>query len=145
MFGDVNMHSYRMGSMRLTIHLWNSAGPGCRDKCLTTCPEFRLKIEVFETNITKVCTEFHKDKAKTAPPVSKKAVTTQTSIILEEEEQFTTPTITKIGPCTIKKIGTQRLLTNPEWSLKLVEMGMQLNASDIWLECAQFLRTSFMD
>ncbi|KAF4787670.1 hypothetical protein TURU_168067 [Turdus rufiventris] len=53
MFGDVNMHSYRMGSMRLTIHLWNSAGPGCHDKCLTTCPEFRLKIEVFETNITK--------------------------------------------------------------------------------------------
>lgn len=124
-------------------------GPGCCDKCLTTCPEFRLKIEEcaakkfnFDFNITQYCTEFHKTKAKPTPPVSKRDVTIQTPTISEEP---VIPLITKIGPYAIKKTRIQRLLTNPEWSLKRVEMAMQVNASAIRPECAPFLKNPFMD
>lgn len=127
-------------------------GSGCCDKCLTTCPEFRLKIERcavkgfdLNFNITQYCTKFHKIKAKSTPPVSERAIIIQTPIISKEKEQPVIPTITKIGPYAIKKTRIQKLLTNPEWSLKQVEMGMQVNASAIRPECAPFLKIPFMD
>ncbi|RMB89189.1 hypothetical protein DUI87_34451 [Hirundo rustica rustica] len=44
--------------------------------------------------------------------------------IPEVEEQIT-PVVTKIGPYAIKKTGVQKLIVNPKWSLKRVEMGVQ--------------------
>ncbi|RMC20476.1 hypothetical protein DUI87_01326 [Hirundo rustica rustica] len=96
-------------------------------------------------NITQVCTEYHEDKARTTPIMPKKAVLTQRPVIPEVEEKPIVPIVTRIGPYAIKKMGIQRLLVNPEWSLKQVEMGVQVNASDIRPECAPFLRHSFMD
>ncbi|TRZ07077.1 hypothetical protein HGM15179_020028 [Zosterops borbonicus] len=113
--------------------IWIS--PECCDKCLTKCPEFRLKIEGcairgydLDFNITQVCTEYHEDKAKTTPIVPRKIVTTQMPAIPEEEEEPIVLVVTRIGSYAIKKTGNQRLLINPEWSLKRVEMGMQINA-----------------
>ncbi|RMB97642.1 hypothetical protein DUI87_25904 [Hirundo rustica rustica] len=45
--------------------------------------------------------------------------------IPEVEEQIT-PVVTKIGPYAIKKTGVQKLIVNPKWSLKRVEMGVQV-------------------
>ncbi|TRZ22587.1 hypothetical protein HGM15179_004432, partial [Zosterops borbonicus] len=105
--------------------------PDCCDKCLIKCPQFRLKIEGcairgydINFNITHVCTEFHKDQTKMIPPVPRKAVIPQVPSIREVEEQIT-PVITKIGPYAIKKTGVQKLIINPKWSLKRVEMGVQ--------------------
>ncbi|RMC21677.1 hypothetical protein DUI87_02545 [Hirundo rustica rustica] len=125
--------------------------PECCDKCLSTCLEFRLKIEGcairgydIDFNITQVCTEDHKNQTKITPPVPRKAVITKMPAIPEVEEQIT-PVVTKIGPYAIKKTGVQKLIVNPKWSLKRVEMGVQVNASHVRPECAPFLRNSFMD
>ncbi|RMC20169.1 hypothetical protein DUI87_01015 [Hirundo rustica rustica] len=106
--------------------------PECCDKCLSTCLEFRLKIEGcalrgydIDFNITQVCTEYHKNQTKITPPVPRKAVITKMPAIPEIEEQIT-PVITKIGPFAIKKTGVQKLIVNPKWSLKRVEMGVQI-------------------
>ncbi|RMC09868.1 hypothetical protein DUI87_13655 [Hirundo rustica rustica] len=105
--------------------------PECCDKCLSTCLEFRLKIEGcairgydIDFNITQVCTEYHKNQTKITPPVPRKAVITKMPAIPEVEEQIT-PVVTKIGPYAIKKTGVQKLIVNPKWSLKRVEMGVQ--------------------
>ncbi|RMC21906.1 hypothetical protein DUI87_02777 [Hirundo rustica rustica] len=123
----------------------------CCDKCLSTCLQFRLKIEGcairgydIDFNITQVCTEYHKNQTKIIPPVPRKAVITKMPAIPEVEEQIT-PVVTKIGPNAIKKRGVQKLIVNPKWSLKRVEMGVQVNASHVRPECAPFLRNSFMD
>ncbi|RMC18218.1 hypothetical protein DUI87_05099 [Hirundo rustica rustica] len=107
--------------------------PECCDKCLSTCLEFRLKIEGcairgydIDFNITQVCTEYHKNQTKITPPVPRKAVITKMPAIPEVEEQIT-PVVTKIGPYAIKKTGVQKLIVNPKWSLKRVEMGVQFN------------------
>ncbi|RMC19905.1 hypothetical protein DUI87_03471 [Hirundo rustica rustica] len=106
--------------------------PECCDKCLSTCLEFRLKIEGcairgydIDFNITQVCTEYHKNQTKITPPVPRKAVITKMPAIPEVEEQIT-PVVTKIGPYAIKKTGVQKLIVNPKWSLKRVEMGVQV-------------------
>lgn len=122
-------------------------GPECCDKCLSKCPEFRMKIEGgsvkrydIDFNITQVCVALG-SKAKTTPKVLRKTVSTQVPKISEKEEkQQITPMITKIGPYAIKKTGVQRLLTNAKWSLKSIRMGMQVNASAVWPECAPFLK-----
>ncbi|RMC20291.1 hypothetical protein DUI87_01138 [Hirundo rustica rustica] len=105
--------------------------PECCDKCLSTCLEFRLKIEGcalrgydIDFNITQVCTEYHKNQTKITPPLARKAVITKMPAIPEVEEQIT-PVVTKIGPYAIKKTGVQKLIVNPKWSLKRVEMGVQ--------------------
>ncbi|RMC21834.1 hypothetical protein DUI87_02705 [Hirundo rustica rustica] len=72
----------------------------------------------------KVCTEDHKNQTKITPPVPRKAVITKMPAIPEVEEQIT-PVVTKIGPYAIKKTGVQKLIVNPKWSLKQVEMGVQ--------------------
>ncbi|RMC20809.1 hypothetical protein DUI87_01661 [Hirundo rustica rustica] len=125
--------------------------PECCDKCLSKCLEFRFKIEGcaikgydIDFNITQVCTEYHKNQTKITPPVPRKAVITKMPAIPEVEEQIT-PVVTKIGPYAIKKTGVQKLIVNPKWSLKRVEMGVQVNASHVRPECAPFLRNSFMD
>ncbi|RMC19757.1 hypothetical protein DUI87_03321 [Hirundo rustica rustica] len=94
--------------------------------------------------LIRVCTAYHKNETKIIPPVPRKAVITNMPAIPEVEEQIT-PVVTKIGPYAIKKAGVQKLIVNPKWSLKRVEMGVQVNASHVRTECAPFLRNSFMD
>ncbi|RMC21465.1 hypothetical protein DUI87_02331 [Hirundo rustica rustica] len=109
-----------------------TVSPECCDKCLSKCLEFRLKIEEcairgydIDFNITQVCTEYHKNQTKITPPVPRKAVITKMPAIPEVEEQIT-PVVTKIRPYAIKKTGVQKLMVNPKWSLKRVEMGVQM-------------------
>ncbi|RMC19885.1 hypothetical protein DUI87_03451 [Hirundo rustica rustica] len=78
-----------------------------------------------DKKLIKVCTEYHKNQTKISPPVPRKAVNTKMPAIPEVEEQIT-PVVTKIGPYAIKKTGVQKLIVNPKWSLKRVEMGVQL-------------------
>ncbi|RMC09780.1 hypothetical protein DUI87_13567 [Hirundo rustica rustica] len=77
-----------------------------------------------DKKLIKVCTEYHKNQTKITPPVPRKAVITKMPAIPEVEEQIT-PVVTKIGPYAIKKTGVQKLIVNPKWSLKRVEMGVQ--------------------
>ncbi|RMC21779.1 hypothetical protein DUI87_02648 [Hirundo rustica rustica] len=55
-----------------------------------------------DKKLSKVCTEYHKNKTKITPPVPRKAVITKMPAIPEVEEQIT-PVVTKIGPYAIKK------------------------------------------
>ncbi|RMC04222.1 hypothetical protein DUI87_19041 [Hirundo rustica rustica] len=77
--------------------------------------------------LIRVCTEYHKNQTKITPPVPRKAVITKMPAIPEVEEQIT-PVVTKIGPYAIKKTGVQKLIVNPKWSLKRVEMGVQASS-----------------
>ncbi|RMC19642.1 hypothetical protein DUI87_03203 [Hirundo rustica rustica] len=78
-----------------------------------------------DKKLSKVCTEYPKNQTKITPPVPRKAVITKMPAIPEVEEQIT-PVVTKIGPYAIKKTGVQKLIVNPKWSLKQVEMGVQV-------------------
>lgn len=53
------------------------------------------------------------------------------------------PKIYETGPYVIRNTGQQQLLFNPEWSLKRVELTMQINVSEIQPTCSPFLQTSF--
>ncbi|RMC22136.1 hypothetical protein DUI87_03009 [Hirundo rustica rustica] len=78
-----------------------------------------------DKKLIKVCPEYHKKQTKITPPVPRKAMNTNMPAIPEVEEQIT-PVVTKIGPYAIKKTGVQKLIVNPKWSLKRVEMGVQV-------------------
>ncbi|RMB96073.1 hypothetical protein DUI87_27513 [Hirundo rustica rustica] len=104
---------------------------------IRTKPRAKEKLSPFEilygrpyavqegTASIQVCTEYHKNQTKITPPVPRKAVITKMPAIPEVEEQIT-PVVTKIGPYAIKKTGVQKLIVNPKWSLKRVEMGVQI-------------------
>lgn len=75
MFWDMNMSLSRMDSKNPINNPLNLIGSECCDKCLTSCFEFRLKIEGcaikdFKTdfNITQVCTAPRKDEVKITQP-----------------------------------------------------------------------------
>ncbi|KAK4811141.1 hypothetical protein QYF61_019772 [Mycteria americana] len=66
--------------------------------------------------------------------------TSPTSIPLRMKKL--TPQISEIGPYAIKNVGQQQVLFNPLWSLKRVELSMQVNVSAIKPTCAPFLGAS---
>ncbi|XP_068280354.1 uncharacterized protein [Nyctibius grandis] len=53
------------------------------------------------------------------------------------------PRVFKVGPYAIRNTGQQQMLTNPEWSLKPVELLMTVNIAEIQPACSPFLKTSF--
>jgi len=53
------------------------------------------------------------------------------------------PDIYNTGPCLIKNTGQHQMLFNPLWSLKRVELFMQVDISAIKPTCSPFLTTSF--
>ncbi|XP_067164812.1 uncharacterized protein [Apteryx mantelli] len=53
------------------------------------------------------------------------------------------PIIVKAGPYVVRNTGQQRVLFNPSWSLKRVELLMQINISTVKLACSPFLSTSY--
>ncbi|XP_063177384.1 uncharacterized protein LOC134508994 isoform X1 [Chroicocephalus ridibundus] len=73
---------------------------------------------------------------KPTPPQTSKGVATQPSISL-------TPYTFNIGPYAIKHTGQQQILFNPTYSLKRVELSMQINISVIKPTCSPFLSTSY--
>lgn len=98
-------------------------GPECCDNCLTNCPEFRLKIEgcaikdfKIGCNITQICTDPWGDELKITRPMLTLRETTATQI--QTTLVAIAPVITEIGPYVVKKTGIQKLLVNPEGSLK---------------------------
>ena len=52
------------------------------------------------------------------------------------------PKIFEIGPYIVRNTGQQQMLFNPKWSLKRVELLMQVNVSDIQPACSPFLKPS---
>ena len=54
-----------------------------------------------------------------------------------------TPQIGRVGPYVVKRVGQQRLLFNPSWSLKRVELSMQINISAVKPACSPFISMSY--
>ncbi|XP_068888050.1 uncharacterized protein [Aphelocoma coerulescens] len=52
------------------------------------------------------------------------------------------PKVYEIGPYVVRNTGQQLLLFNPEWSLKRVELLMQINISEIQPACSPLIQTS---
>ncbi|XP_074667533.1 uncharacterized protein LOC141917846 [Strix aluco] len=52
------------------------------------------------------------------------------------------PRIYTTGPYIIKNIGQQQVLFNPSWSLKRVELALQIDVSEIKPDCSAFLRVA---
>ncbi|XP_074673093.1 uncharacterized protein LOC141920293 [Strix aluco] len=76
-------------------------------------------------------------------------------LMLEIEEPITTPPpampmraaesrpqIFKIGPYVIRKAGQQVVLFNPQWSLKQVEVHLQVNLADVQPKCLPYVETA---
>ncbi|XP_074424308.1 uncharacterized protein LOC141735521 [Larus michahellis] len=68
---------------------------------------------------------------------------TTTSTLIVNDEKTLSPQISEIGPYVIKYTGQQRVLFNPSWSLKRVELVMQINISTIKPACSSFPSTSY--
>jgi len=82
----------------------------------------------------------------TSLPTKKYAKPTSQKIF--ENESIRTPTslipyIFNIGPYVIKNTGQPQILFNPTYSLKRVELSMQINVSVIKSICLPFLGTSY--
>nr|XP_032600663.1 uncharacterized protein LOC116806961 isoform X2 [Taeniopygia guttata] len=123
----------------------------CCKTCLSDCAAFRLEIQgcavkgnQLDYNITHDCVDPQDKDEETNLSTQRPEEPTATQV-QTTPGKVVQPIITKIGPYAVKKVGIQRLLLNPEWSLKRVDMEMQVNASAIRSECTLFLRTSFMD
>ncbi|KAK4811143.1 hypothetical protein QYF61_019774 [Mycteria americana] len=66
-----------------------------------------------------------------------------TSALTVKDEKILSPQISEVGPYVIKNTGQQQVLFNPSWSLKRVELLMQINMSAIKPTCSPFLGTSY--
>ncbi|KAK4810571.1 LOW QUALITY PROTEIN: hypothetical protein QYF61_004534 [Mycteria americana] len=66
-----------------------------------------------------------------------------TSALTVKDEKILSPQISEVGPYVIKNTGQQQVLFNPSWSLKRVELLMQINTSAIKPTCSPFLGTSY--
>ncbi|XP_076185054.1 uncharacterized protein LOC143156043 [Aptenodytes patagonicus] len=73
--------------------------------------------------------------------ITKPSTTTPASIV--KDKNTLSPQISEIGPYVIKNTGQQRVLFNPSWSLKRVELLMQINISTIKPTCSPFLSTTY--
>ncbi|XP_031980095.1 uncharacterized protein LOC116451072 [Corvus moneduloides] len=62
----------------------------------------------------------------------------QTQVTLLKSE----PKVYEIGPYVVRNTGQQLLLFNPEWSLKRIELLMQINISEIQPACSPLIQTS---
>ncbi|XP_064258607.1 uncharacterized protein LOC135289142 [Passer domesticus] len=123
----------------------------CCETCLSNCPAFRLEIQGgavkgyrVDYNITRDCVDPQDEGEEINPPTQRPEEPTVT-LAQTTPGKVIQPIVTKVGPYAVKKVGIQRLLLNPEWSLKRVEVEKQVNASAIQSECTPFLKTSFMD
>ena len=66
-----------------------------------------------------------------------------TSALTVKDETILSPQVSEVGPYVIKNTGQQQVLFNPSWSLKRVELLMQINMSAIKPTCSPFLGTSY--
>ncbi|XP_076194341.1 uncharacterized protein LOC143160464 [Aptenodytes patagonicus] len=66
-----------------------------------------------------------------------------TSASTAKDKKTLSPQISEIGPYVIKNTGQQWVLFNPSWSLKRVELLMQVNISAIKPACLPFLSMTY--
>ncbi|XP_066845245.1 LOW QUALITY PROTEIN: uncharacterized protein [Anser cygnoides] len=71
------------------------------------------------------------------PPIALPSPTTYAQAPVKLE-----PKIYETGPYVVRNTGQQQLLFNPEWSLKRVELLIQINISAVQPACSPFLKTS---
>ncbi|XP_074875776.1 uncharacterized protein LOC142026553 [Buteo buteo] len=97
-----------------------------------------------------ICLWAHKDvglsfkfKIDITEPSTTSAKPHLTSTPTVKDKKGLSPRISKIGPYAIKYTGQQQVLLNPSWSLKRVELSMQVNISAIKPTCLPFLNTSY--
>lgn len=69
--------------------------------------------------------------------------TTHTKAQIVQTQPKLEPEVYEIGPYIVRNVGEQQLIFNLEWSLKRVELVMQINISKIQPACSPFLKTSF--
>ncbi|XP_074424622.1 uncharacterized protein LOC141735547 [Larus michahellis] len=91
---------------------------------------------LFEFMIDSNTPELAEINPEPTPPQTLKGVPSKPSISL-------TPYIFNIGPYVIKHTGQQQILFNPTYSLKRVELSMQIKISAIKPTCLPFLSTSY--
>ncbi|KAK4806952.1 hypothetical protein QYF61_027319 [Mycteria americana] len=68
---------------------------------------------------------------------------TATPALTVKDEKILSPQISEVGLYVIKNTGQQHVLFNPSWSLKRVELLMQIDMSAIKPTCSPFLGTSY--
>ncbi|XP_076212573.1 LOW QUALITY PROTEIN: uncharacterized protein LOC143169181 [Aptenodytes patagonicus] len=66
-----------------------------------------------------------------------------TSTLIVKDKKTLSPQISEIGPYVIKNTGQQRVLLHLSWSLKRVDLLMQINISTIKPTCSPFLSTTY--
>uniref|UniRef100_A0A8B9BUJ2 Uncharacterized protein n=1 Tax=Anser brachyrhynchus TaxID=132585 RepID=A0A8B9BUJ2_9AVES len=76
-------------------------------------------------------------------PTTVEPPTTYASTQVAQPQTKLKPKIYETGPYLVRNTGQQQLLFNPEWSLKRVELLMQINISEVQPACSPFLKTSF--
>ena len=113
-------HNFTLTQPMLVICLWADKRAGKNQ----TAVSFKFKLEITTT--------------KQNPTPTKEG-----PLANSEKEITLTPQITRIGPYVIKRVGQQRLLFNSSWSLKRVELSMQINISAVKPACSPFISTSY--
>ena len=114
-------HNFTLTQPMLVICLWADKRAGKNQTALS----FKFKLEITTT--------------KQNPTPTKEG-----PLANSEKEITLTPQITRIGPYVIKRVGQQRLLFNSSWSLKRVELSMQINISAVKPACSPFISTSYI-
>ncbi|XP_058664607.1 uncharacterized protein LOC131560012 [Ammospiza caudacuta] len=84
-----------------------------------------------------------KFKIDTTPFTTAGPYTAHTEAQIVQTQPKLEPEVYGVVPYVVRNVGEQQLLFNPEWSLKRVELIMQINISKIQPACSSFLKTSF--
>ena len=113
-------HNFTLTQPMFVICLWADKRAGKNQTALS----FKFKLEITTT--------------KQNPTPTKEG-----PLANSEKEITLTPQITRIGPYVIKRVGQQRLLFNSSWSLKRVELSMQINISAVKPACSPFITMSY--
>ncbi|XP_075625630.1 LOW QUALITY PROTEIN: uncharacterized protein LOC142604244 [Balearica regulorum gibbericeps] len=147
---DTPVHPYQPGD-HVYIKTWNSEPlkekwKGPFQILLTTYTA--IKIEGIEPWI-------HYTRVKKAPPdqwqinVTEPSVTRSPSLNppkitrpVPTGPSGLTPLTFSIGPYVIKNVGQQQILLNPFYSLKRVELSIQINIAELKPSCSPFLNTA---
>ncbi|XP_074667534.1 uncharacterized protein LOC141917847 [Strix aluco] len=74
----------------------------------------------------------------TSPPITPVRVMTMAT----GQVAGSRPHIFKIGPHVVRKTGQQVVLFNPQWSLKQVEVHLQVNLADVQPKCLPYVETA---
>lgn len=120
-------------------------GESCKGK-LTCWFNFTLTEPAFVTCLGQGPEEqalFYRVRIDLVQPTTSPLTTPIEAMTIVPGKMRSRPGIFTIGPYVIRKTGQQIVLFNPQWSLKKVELQIQVNISNIRPDCSPFLRTSY--